>query len=99
MSRVILSKRAKADLRDIGSYISQHNETAAKRWVQKLRTTCKTTMGKFPECGTKRDDLLPGLRCFSVGNYLIYFRGRNPVEILRIVHGARDESRLTFEDE
>jgi plasmid stabilization system protein ParE len=39
------------------------------------------------------------LRCFSVGNYVIFFRARNPVEILRILHGAMDASRLTFTDE
>ena len=99
MSRVVLARRAKADLRDIGRYIAQHNETAAKRWVQKLRRTCQSTIGTFPKCGTQRDDLLPGLRCFSVGSYVIFFRGRNPVEILRIVHGAMDASQLTFTDE
>jgi len=46
--------------------------------------------------GTQRDDLLPGIRCFCVGNYVIFFRRRNPVEILRIVHGAVDFNRLRF---
>ncbi len=99
MSRVVLSKMAKDDLRAIGKYIREHNEAAAKRWVQKLREVCTSTIGRFPQCGTLRDDLLPGLRCFAVGNYVVFFRDRSPVEILRIVHGARDILALDFVDE
>jgi len=98
MSRVHFGRRAKADLKDIGRFIAQHNEPAAKKWVAKLRSTCKTTIGMFPGCGTSFDHLIPGMRCFSVGNYVIFFRGRNPVEILRIVNGAVDFDRLTFTD-
>ena len=43
-----------------------------------------------------RDDLLPGMRCFTVGNYVIFFRSKNPVQILRIIHGAQDVSSLDF---
>ena len=97
MSRVILSNWALADLRGIGRQISQHNPQASKRWVSKLRRTCKETIGTFPECGTRRDDLLPGMRCFSVGDYLIYFKSRDPVRILRIVHGTQTQENLRFE--
>lgn len=96
MSRVRLSHRAKADLKGIGAFIAQHDEAAAKKLVARLRATCRSTIGRFPECGTKFDHLLAGMRCFSVGSYVIFFRGRDPVEILRIVNGAMDFNRLTF---
>jgi len=98
MSRVILTRLAQSDFKDIGRYIGQHNEPAAKTWVRKLRTTCKTTIASFPQCGTQFDHLLSGMRAFSVGQYVIFFRGRNPVEILRVVHGAMDFSQLKFTD-
>jgi toxin ParE1/3/4 len=96
MSRVVITRAAKRDLKEIGSYIARDNEIASKRWVKKLRDKCKSTIGMFPECGTQCDKLLPTMRCFSVGSYLIFFRGRNPVEILRIVHGAMDITQLKF---
>ena len=97
MSRVILSNWALADLRDIGRHIAQHNPQASQRWVRKLRETCKQTIGTFPECGTRRDDLLAGMRSFSVGDYLIYFKSRDSVRILRIVHGTQTQENLRFE--
>jgi plasmid stabilization system protein ParE len=87
MSRVILTRLAQSDFKDIGRFISQRNEPAAKKWVRKLRTTCKTTIASFPHCGTQFDHLLSGMRAFSVGH---------PVEILRVVHGAMDYNQLKF---
>ena len=98
MKRVILSRRAQADLKDIGRFIGQHNPVAAKRWVGKLRAICKETIGMFPRCGTQYDQYLPGMRGFSVGNYFIFFRGQGPVEILRVVNGTMDFDRLNFVD-
>ena len=49
------------------------------------------------ECGTQCDQWLAGMRCFSVGTYIIYFKDRSPVRILRVVHGGRDQENLLFE--
>jgi len=95
--RVILSPRAKADLKVIGRHIAKHDQTASQRWIARLRATCFKTIGMFPECGTQCDEWLPGMRCFSVGSYVIYFTGRNPVRILRIVHGAMEQENLEFD--
>jgi plasmid stabilization system protein ParE len=96
LSRVVLTALARADLKAIGRHIARDNQVAAKRWVAKLRSTCKSTIGMFPECGTRCDELMEGMRCFSVDNYLIFFRGRDPVQIMRIVHGAMDVEQLRF---
>lgn len=90
MSRVIFTAPARQDLREIAAYIRKDNPVAAKRTIARIRDVCQTTIARMPACGTMRDDLLPGLRCFSVGNYVIYFQGRNPVAVLRVLHGARD---------
>jgi plasmid stabilization system protein ParE len=97
MSRVVLTPRALADLKGIGQYVSQFNQSAARKLVKELRATCKQTIGAFPECGTRQDDLAPAMRCFSRDNYVIFFRGRDPVQILRIVHGSREYSQLDFD--
>lgn len=96
MRRYRFADAAKRDLRKIGSYIRRDSRRAAKQIVDELRRVCRETLVLFPDAGTMRDDLSPGLRCFSVGNYVIYFRDRDPVYIVRIVHGARDERQLDF---
>jgi plasmid stabilization system protein ParE len=44
-----------------------------------------------------RDELHLGLRCFSVGNYVIRFSEREPVVIVRAVQGARDLTPEMFD--
>jgi toxin ParE1/3/4 len=88
--------QAKEDLRGIALYISKDSPRAAKAVVEELREVCRTTLVMFPDCGTMRDELIPGMRCFSVGNYVIYFRGKKPIEIPRILHGAQDVGLLDF---
>jgi plasmid stabilization system protein ParE len=46
----------------------------------------------IPELGHTREDLLqPAIRFWPVGAYLIlYAAARIPIEILAVVHGARD---------
>jgi toxin ParE1/3/4 len=50
--------------------------------------------------GEARDELVRGLRCFSVGNYVIYYRllvpNEQTVEIVRVLHGARDVERISW---
>jgi toxin ParE1/3/4 len=97
MSRVAFAGPAKQDLREIAAHIRRDNPAAARRVVARIRETCRTTLAIFPEAGTMRDDLDPGLRCFSVGNYVSYFRGRNPLVVVRVLHGARDVTLAMFQ--
>jgi plasmid stabilization system protein ParE len=64
--------------------------------VQAIRHTCRRA-GEDPQLGRNRPDLGPGVRSKLVLEYpyLIYFRltppgGRARVEILRVLHQARD---------
>ena len=51
-----------------------------------------------PRIGELRDELRPGMRSFSVGNYVIYYRPVETmaisIEIVRVLHGGRDVKRL-----
>lgn len=96
MSRCRFTDVAKADLRDIAQYIRRDNPAAARQTVKRLREVCQSTLVMFPQGGTKRDDLATGLRAFSGGNYVIYFTGRDPVVIVRVLHGARDVGPWMF---
>lgn len=96
MKRYLLTSAAQQDLREIAAFIAKDNPPAAKRVVGRLKEVCRTTLVMFPECGTMCDEYLPGMRCYSVDNFVIFFRGRKPVEILRIVYGSRDFGQLVF---
>jgi toxin ParE1/3/4 len=50
-----------------------------------------------PESGRERPELLPGLRSFPVGYYLVFYRLSNGVlTIERVLNAARDLSPKSF---
>ncbi len=52
-------------------------------------------IAQFPNLGRKRDKILPGLRSFSIDNYLIlYMPIGEDVEIFRVISGYRNLSAL-----
>ena len=55
-------------------------------------------LARQPLIGESRDESLPELRSFSVSHHVIYYRPlarQHPfVEIVRVLHGARDVRRL-----
>jgi toxin ParE1/3/4 len=48
--------------------------------------------------GRSRAKIVAGMRSFPVGSYLIFYRVQTPteVEIVRVVHGARNVKKLRF---
>ncbi|MBR7621491.1 type II toxin-antitoxin system RelE/ParE family toxin [Phenylobacterium sp. 20VBR1] len=84
------TRRAEADLVDIWIYIAADSPAAAERVILKLEAA-EGRLAEFPEMAPLREDLLPGVRAWAVGDYLIFYRVEpDAVEILRILHGARD---------
>ena len=55
-------------------------------------------LARQPLIGTDREDLRRGVRDFSVGNYVIYYRPISSagvtVEVVRVLHCGRDAARL-----
>ncbi len=48
--------------------------------------------------GRRREELAPALRSFPAGNYVIFYRPvREAIQIIRVLHGARDIETM-FED-
>ena len=91
MSRQVqVSREAKADLREIRDHIAASNVDAAKKLVQQIAVTFDS-LGDMPMVGRKRDDLAYGLRSLAVGKYIVVYRlMENSIEIVRVLHGARD---------
>jgi toxin ParE1/3/4 len=88
------SPLAVGDLEQIFDYTARDKPAAAERFVRTLREKCEM-LSRFPLIGTPRDHLAPGLRAFSIGRYVIYYRPEaDTVRIERVLHGARDIGRL-----
>jgi len=78
------------DAQDAWEYVAQDNETAADRLVQTIELAADR-LDEFPQMGRKGPE--PGTRMLVVARTqykLIYRALTNEVEILRIIHGARD---------
>lgn len=90
MTRYLLSHLAEADLVEIHAYIASDRPTAADRLMTRIFRTFET-LATQPEMGERRDDLIAGLRIFSVKNYVIcYTVNQDGIEVSHVFHGARD---------
>jgi toxin ParE1/3/4 len=90
MTRYRISSLARLDLDEIHDYIAEDNPDAARRWLEKMMDLF-TGLAKNPLSGQARNDIRPDLRSFSQGNYVVYFRPhKGCLEIVRVLHGARD---------
>jgi toxin ParE1/3/4 len=89
--RVIYSERAKSDLIDIERHIADDGSPAnAKAFVEAIVAKCDG-IATAPHQGTRRDDLLSGLRTTGFRRRVtIAFRvGADTIRIARIYYGGR----------
>jgi plasmid stabilization system protein ParE len=79
-----------ADARDVWDYIAHDNDDAADRTVRTIELAADR-LDEFPQMGRKGAE--PGTRELVVARThyrLVYRPLTTEVEILRIIHGARD---------
>lgn len=95
MARYVLTDPAKQDIRDIVDYIRRRNPDAAKKVRTELREAMRR-LAEFPYMGHLREDLTgEPLRFWAVYSYLIAYRpDTSPLQVIRVVHGARDVEKL-----
>jgi len=91
MSGYVISREADSDLDDLWDYIAADSVDAADRLTAKLMDAFEA-LARHPGMGHKRNDLTDYPVLFwPVGNYLVVYRTeRSRVEIVAVVHGARD---------
>lgn len=94
--RLILGRRANFDLVRILERTAESNPTGARNLAAKLSAAFKR-LRKHPEIG-QPCDLAPELRVLPVVVDAVYYRVRaDGVEIVRVLHAARDQG-TAFED-
>lgn len=98
MMQVTFTLEARADLRDIALRIADHNPVRAFTFVDEIGARC-LRIGEFPHAGPPRPPWDMDI-CIAIhGKYVIVYRVRDEtVQVLRVVHGARDLDAL-FEKE
>lgn len=97
MKTLVVSEKAYADLSSILQYISRDKPHAAIAFVDKLQSQCHF-LARYPESGTKQDDIAADLRVFSFRGYGIYFRNLpDRVRIERVLSPGLDVATQTFE--
>jgi len=100
--KVYFRPKAEADLIALYEYIADRaGIVIAGQYVDRIEAA-STALADFSERGTRRDDILPGLRTIGFERRAaIAFRVlRNRVEIVTIAYGGRDfESALRDEEE
>lgn len=90
MKQPRLTEEAEADLADIWLRMAVDNPANATRFIESVLEKCELLAGQ-PGIGRARPLLGPGLRSFAVGNYLIFYRAiADGIEVVRIIHGARN---------
>ena len=97
MGRLVIRPQALTDLDDIFDYIAEDSLDRAITFIRKLYQQMEAVAAS-PNIGRRRDALLPGLRSFPYGNYLIFYISLDDgVDVVRVLNGARDLEAL-FQD-
>lgn len=90
MSQIRISPRASSDLIEIWSYIAEDSVANADAFIDKLHRTIQV-LANQSGAGRRREDLAPGILSFPFGRFIIFYReGQDAIEIIRVLHGARD---------
>ena len=96
VTELFVSRRSEADLQQIWRYIAAEDRGPADRLLLRIDEKLQV-LRQFPEIGTLRDDIRPGLRMLVEGNYLLlygYDVADDVVELIAVVDGRRDLSEL-----
>ena len=95
MSRYVLTRRAKVDVQQIWNWIAGRDIDAADKVKDELRKAMRL-LAQRPGIGHVRQDVSdPRYRFWGVYSYIIaYFPDTKPLQVVRVVHGARDFRRI-----
>ena len=99
--RVVFSPSARDDLRQLYIYIANQADAArAIAYLGRIEKYCRS-FATFPERGTRRDDLAPGLRIigFERRVTLAFHVDETTVTFDRILYGGRDLGTAFDQDE
>lgn len=87
---VVFAPAAEIDLEEIWYHIALNAPGTADRIVDNIRKRCDQ-LSVFPDSGPSRREIAADARSLNEGRYVILYRiFETTIEIVRVVHGARD---------
>ena len=93
MAQLRYLEQARRDLLVIKRYIQNESgsRNVALQFTDKLREQCRKLAELPGTLGRARPELMPDVRSFAYGNYVILFRyNASVVDIISIIEGHRD---------
>ena len=97
--KLVFTDEAKADLAKIGEWIAEESPEQAFSFVRELEEHCARLVEMPRAYALVRRHESSGVRRAPHGDYLIFYRvTADAVEILHILHGARDYESMLFPD-
>ena len=96
--KLVRRRRAVEDIDEHAAFIADRNIRAAYRFLDKIEETLELVT-RHPRIGSPRfDHVVPGLRAWPVATFeayiVLYFVTRRVVQVVRVIHGARDLEAL-----
>ncbi len=92
MKRVVLTPKARADLKSIARFTwARWGREQAIRYLS-MFDDCFHRLGEAPGLGRECSEIRPGYRKLPLGGHVIFYRSiaDNRVQVVRILHGRMD---------
>lgn len=97
--RYTLSGQAKQDLKAIKDYIARDSLDRAETFIKSIAERFQK-LADFSGMGHSYEKLVPSLRGFPIGNYIIFYRPTEKgIAIERILSGYRDLDSIFQNDD
>jgi toxin ParE1/3/4 len=92
---IVRRPAAQDDIDALWFYIARRDIAAADRMVDRI-VAATERLRLFPYSGNDRSDWRPGLQSIGASPYIILYRvSADRIEIVRVLHGARDVPMMT----
>jgi toxin ParE1/3/4 len=99
VGKVRYTRRAREDLLEIWEWIASENPTAADRVYDLIEARCHS-LRDHPQLGRERPEIGEGARSLVIERWVAFYRVvENGVQVVRIVDGARDLTKLEWAPE
>ncbi len=99
MAVILKRPRALLDLVEIWSYIAEDSARNADTFASRIDKTFRV-LARRPGIGRARPELYPDLRSFVVGKHVVFYLPlTNGIDIIRVLHGARDIEAILEDEE
>lgn len=90
MLKLVVAPEAEQDMIDIWAYIAKDQIINADRFIERLQQKLNS-LTELGEIGTKRDNVIKGLRSIPFHNYVLFYRvNEETLEVVRVLHGSRE---------